>query len=322
MAKVVLKRGRANPLWHGHPWVYSGADRARRGRCRAGRRRRRVRRRRALHRARLRNPRSQIRVRMVTARDEPVDAALIARRLEEAQRAARAARSAVGDDHAYRLVNSEGDALPGLVVDVYGDVCAVQFTALGMKKREVELYDALAELLAPRAIVEVAAGRLRADRGLRARRRAWCAATTRSAPVRCRENGLDARGRAAARPEDRHVPRPAREPPPRRRAGQGRARARRLHLRRRLRADRAARRRRDATCVDASARALERVRAPRRAQPARQRSRPSRPTPSASSRRCGRAATTSWSSIRRSSRARKRISTPRSRATSGSTRSA
>ena len=25
VAKVVLKRGRANPLWHGHPWVFSGA---------------------------------------------------------------------------------------------------------------------------------------------------------------------------------------------------------------------------------------------------------------------------------------------------------
>ena len=23
--KVILKRGRANPVWHGHPWVFSGA---------------------------------------------------------------------------------------------------------------------------------------------------------------------------------------------------------------------------------------------------------------------------------------------------------
>ncbi len=55
-------------------------------------------------------------------------------------------------------MNSEGDGLPGLVIDVYGDVCAVQFTALGMKLREVDVYDALTELLAPRAIVEVSAG--------------------------------------------------------------------------------------------------------------------------------------------------------------------
>src|SRR5947209_2347285 len=139
MATVFLKRGRANPLWQGHPWVYSGAIAREDGSYQPGD---------VVDVADAEgryigrgfvNPRSQIRVRMVTSRDEAVDGALIARRVQEAQ----GLRARLGfpsqTTNAYRLVNSEGDALPGVIVDVYGDVCAVQFTALGMKKREVEL---------------------------------------------------------------------------------------------------------------------------------------------------------------------------------------
>src|SRR5579863_699233 len=158
MATVLLKRGRANPLWQGHPWVYSGAILREDGEYSAGdvvdvadaegR---------LIGRGFV-NPRSQIRVRMMTNRDEAVDAQLIARRIDEAigLRARLGLPSA--ETNAYRLVNSEGDALPGLVVDVYGDVAAVQFTALGLKRREVEVYDALELLLKPQAIVEVSAG--------------------------------------------------------------------------------------------------------------------------------------------------------------------
>src|SRR5947207_63998 len=126
MAKIFLKRGRANPLWQGHPWVYSGAILREDGAitpgdvvevCDAEGR--------FIGRG-FANPRSQIRVRIVTQRDEAVDGALIARRVADAI----ALRSRLGlpleKTSAYRLVNSEGDGLPGLVVDVYGDVCAVQ----------------------------------------------------------------------------------------------------------------------------------------------------------------------------------------------------
>src|SRR3954463_4680389 len=141
--RIFLKRGRANPLWHGHPWVYSGAVEREDGSaepgdavdvCDSDGR---------LIGRGLWNPRSQIRVRLVTWKDEPVDAALIARRIEEAV----AVRKKLGlpseETDAYRLVNSEGDALPGLIVDVYGKTAAVQFTGLGMKKLEGAVFDAL-----------------------------------------------------------------------------------------------------------------------------------------------------------------------------------
>ena len=158
MARVFLKRGRANPIWHGHPWVYSGAIEREEGGvepgdavdvCDSDGR--------FIGRGFI-NPRSQIRVRLVTWRDEPIDAELIARRVQEA--AALRARLGLPSEatDAYRLINSEGDALPGVVVDRYGDVAAVQFTALGLKRLEDALFDALAALPGVRTIVEVAAG--------------------------------------------------------------------------------------------------------------------------------------------------------------------
>lgn len=47
------------------------------------------------------------------------------------------------DTDAIRLINAEGDALPGLVVDRYGDTLVVQFTTLGMER----LRDWLADVL-------------------------------------------------------------------------------------------------------------------------------------------------------------------------------
>ena len=263
MATVFLKRGRANPLWQGHPWVYSGAIAREDGAYQPGD---------VVDVADTEgryigrgfvNPRSQIRVRMVTTRDEAVDAALIARRVKEAV----GLRARLGfpseETNAYRLVNSEGDALPGVIVDVYGDVCAVQFTALGMKKREVELYDALERSCSSRR--RSSRSRPAASRRSKAspRRRARCAATTRR-PSWC----AAARTGSTLEVDPLHGQKTGMfldQRENRRRAGgagQGRARARRLHLRRRLRAQRAARRaRKEATCVDASGRALERVRA-------------------------------------------------------------
>jgi 23S rRNA (cytosine1962-C5)-methyltransferase len=190
MATVFLKRGRANPLWQGHPWVYSGAIAREEGAYQPGD---------VVDIADAEgrfigrgfvNPRSQIRVRMVTQRDEAVDAALIARRVKEALGLRERLGFPSQATNAFRLVNSEGDALPGVVVDVYGDLCAVQFTALGMKKREVELYDALEAALSPKAIVEVSAGGFAQVEGFASASRTVRGDEEHAKLVRCRENGL------------------------------------------------------------------------------------------------------------------------------------
>lgn len=54
----------------------------------------------------------------------------------------------------YRLINAEGDGLPGLIVDRYGEVLALQMGTLGMKQRESQIHEALGSVVAPRAIVD------------------------------------------------------------------------------------------------------------------------------------------------------------------------
>src|ERR1700704_5944197 len=53
----------------------------------------------------------------------------------------------------YRLVHAEADGLPGLVIDRFGDVLAVQANAAGMDRLEPVILDALCDALAPTAIV-------------------------------------------------------------------------------------------------------------------------------------------------------------------------
>ncbi|HEV8674887.1 MAG TPA: class I SAM-dependent rRNA methyltransferase [Methylomirabilota bacterium] len=75
------------------------------------------------------NPRPQIVCRLLTRLDEPVDAVLFRRRLEAAWRF----RHSLGSDgDAGRVVFSEGDGLPGLIVDRYADVLVLQALTLGI----------------------------------------------------------------------------------------------------------------------------------------------------------------------------------------------
>ncbi len=55
---------------------------------------------------------------------------------------------------AYRLVYSEGDGLPGLIVDRYADWLVVQFLSLGLALRKAEILAALARVCPSRDIFE------------------------------------------------------------------------------------------------------------------------------------------------------------------------
>jgi len=187
-AKVVLRRGRARPLWFGHPWVYANAVDRIEGQANAGD---------AVslcdHDGRLigrgfYNPRSQIPVRLCTRRDQPLDAAFLRARVAEAK----ALRARLGlpsaRTTAYRLVNSEGDDLPGLVVDVYGDAAVAQLTTLGMAQRRAEIFDALEAELGCRTVFETAAASYADLEGFQAVSRV---ARGESGPsVTCLEDGI------------------------------------------------------------------------------------------------------------------------------------
>lgn len=93
---------------------------------------------------------SQITLRMLSAEPVTIDRTFFQDRLA---RALALRHRVVQDSEAYRVVHAEGDLLPGLIVDRYGDSLAVQFLDQGMERDRAVIVDCLQELLSPRCIV-------------------------------------------------------------------------------------------------------------------------------------------------------------------------
>ena len=126
----------------------------------------------------------------------------------------------------YRLVHAEADGLPGLIVDRYGDVRggAAQHRRHGAARGR-DRSPRCEAVLGPRAIVLRNDSSARAIEGL-PRRDARGARRARRRRSSSSENGARVSRRSCERAEDRLVLRPARQPPLRRGACAGRARAR------------------------------------------------------------------------------------------------
>lgn len=154
-ATVRLKPGHVQPIWAGHPWVYAQAIERAEGATRGDE-------------VKVVDPRgnflgrglysagSAIPVRLLVRDEEtPIDTTFFRHRIERAV----AARALLGlgtssETTGYRLVHAEGDMLPGLIVDRFGDVLSVQFLTFGMKVREAMVLEALGQVVHPRAIVD------------------------------------------------------------------------------------------------------------------------------------------------------------------------
>jgi 23S rRNA (cytosine1962-C5)-methyltransferase len=151
MDAIVLKPGKDKALRNRHHWIFSGAIRswpeAADGslvpvRSAAGE---------LLGHGTI-SRRASIAVRMVSfGKTDP--AAAIRASLERAVRLRRiffdpAATNAV------RLVNAEGDGLPGLVADLYDDVLVIQVATLGVERMKSELLDLLVGTVTPKTVYE------------------------------------------------------------------------------------------------------------------------------------------------------------------------
>jgi 23S rRNA (cytosine1962-C5)-methyltransferase len=131
MARLLLKRGAEHRVEAGHPWIYRTQVADLKGFSKAGE---------VVEvldaggrylGQGFYNPRPSLCCRLLTRRDEAIDAEFFRRRIEAAWEYRRTARL-ISD--AYRLVWSEADGLPGLVVDRYGTLSVVQCLTLGMFK--------------------------------------------------------------------------------------------------------------------------------------------------------------------------------------------
>ncbi|GAB4195765.1 MAG: class I SAM-dependent rRNA methyltransferase [Thalassobaculales bacterium] len=96
------------------------------------------------------------------AGDAAIDAGFLAGRLA----AARDLRDRLFDRPFYRLVHAEADGLPGLIVDRFGDVLVVQPNTATMELLTPALLEALAAVLAPRAVLLRSEGPARQMEGL------------------------------------------------------------------------------------------------------------------------------------------------------------
>lgn len=96
------------------------------------------------------NPKTLLAIRLLShGAEAAIDRDWFARRIG----AALTLRQRIYREPYYRLVYGEGDGLPGLVVDRYGDVLVVQITTAGMEALKAPLLDALHGVLQPRGLL-------------------------------------------------------------------------------------------------------------------------------------------------------------------------
>lgn len=133
--KVILKAGKEESLRRFHPWVFSGAvsriETLSGGPLEEG------------DKVRVVSFRGEvlgvghvqigsIAVRMLSFQDEEIDGDFYGRRIASALRLRRELGLLRPDNDCFRLIHGEGDFLPGLVVDVYGDTAVMQAHSAGM----------------------------------------------------------------------------------------------------------------------------------------------------------------------------------------------
>ncbi len=179
MTTVVVHSGREKPLQAGHPWLFSGAIQHIEGQPAPG----------SLVRVVTAdakplgigyiNPRCSITVRMLTRTNECDEQHIpflnpdlgpdwIFRFLKKRLKDAFSLRQAIlqPGTTSYRLINGEGDFLPGCIVDVYGPYLVCQHLTAGAELLKPVLIQVLTEMLKPRGIYEKSAGGVRKEEGL------------------------------------------------------------------------------------------------------------------------------------------------------------
>ncbi len=163
--RLVLRPGRERPLLDGHPWLFSGAVASAGGPAEAPLA--------AVYAAGgepvgvgFHSPHAALRARIVARDPEArVDRDLFGARIDRALALREAVLPPATDG--YRLLNAEGDGVPGWTVDRFGEVLVSQMTAYGLEALRSEAYAALVQRFPDAPIVHLA---VPAGRGARAGR--------------------------------------------------------------------------------------------------------------------------------------------------------
>ena len=186
--QLILKPGREKSLLRRHPWVFSGAIAEVRGDPQPGATVELISAENKFLAQGAYSHQSQIRARVWSwKREDEIDAAFMRERLA---RAIQARQGLEAESNAYRLIHAESDGLPGLVVDQYGDVLALQCLSWGAEAWREQIADALMDLCAPEAIYERSDVEVRKLEGLPPRSR-WVRGELPAAKVQITEHDLN-----------------------------------------------------------------------------------------------------------------------------------
>jgi len=146
MKSIFLKRGKEESLKRFHPWVFSGAIHHMSEEPKEG------------EKVMVYTSDNEyiatghfqigsIMVRVLTFTDEPIDQSFYERKLAIASDVRHSIGVIGGNNNTYRLVHGEGDNLPGLVIDIYGETAVMQAHSVGMHLDRFLIAQALKEVM-------------------------------------------------------------------------------------------------------------------------------------------------------------------------------
>jgi 23S rRNA (cytosine1962-C5)-methyltransferase len=163
--RVLLKPGREASLLRGHPWVFSGAVASVEGHAESGDIAIAATRKEVPLALGFYNPRSDIIFRLLsTDVATPIDQHFWRRRIRSSVSLRQ--RILPGGTTACRLINAEGDGIPGLIVDRYGDYLVFSISTAGVEKDRQVILDAVIDEVKPVGIYERSEGKARQLEGL------------------------------------------------------------------------------------------------------------------------------------------------------------
>ena len=110
------------------------------------------------------NPDSVIAIRILSVKQESIDKNFIAERVLQAFTKRDGIRKI---SNGFRVVSSEADGLPGLVVDLYNDTAVFQINTLGMDRFRNEIVSSISEIIKPAHIFEKSDANVRGIEGLK-----------------------------------------------------------------------------------------------------------------------------------------------------------
>jgi len=168
MVEIKLKKGKEKAVLQRHPWVFSGALEKIKGKPENGDIVKVLSAKDDFLAYGYYNDQSRVAVRLLEWEEEQaIDAAWYEQKINRALEA-RAHLLKSKDTNAYRLIFSEADFLPGLIVDQYADFLSVQILSTGIEKAKTTIINILVKLIKPKGIFDRSDATARTHEGITA----------------------------------------------------------------------------------------------------------------------------------------------------------